>query len=62
MLAVLMVLSFLWCGPNEAICEDGFLIHYSCDAAEAWLRAGLRPGQELHIQKCEAYSGWPPED
>ena len=60
--AVLIILTFLWCGPSEAMCEDGFIIHDSCATAETWLRAGLRAGQEVHVQKCEDYAGWQSDD
>ncbi|MFN8982901.1 MAG: hypothetical protein ACK5X9_10295 [Alphaproteobacteria bacterium] len=29
------------------------MTHHSCAAAEAWLRAGLRPGQALLVSACD---------
>jgi hypothetical protein len=33
-------------------CEHGEIRAASCDAAERWLRAGLRHGQTLHVMGC----------
>lgn len=54
----LALLTFLICGtPDPALetewCEPGEIRAASCQAAEAYLRAGLRRGQELHVMGCE---------
>ena len=33
-------------------CEEGIVRAASCAAAEAWVRAGVRPGQSVFIQHC----------
>jgi hypothetical protein len=38
--------------PKIFTCEDGWLRAASCTAAEAFLRAGLRPGQFLVRREC----------
>jgi len=39
--------------PSEmSACEEGILAAQSCAIAERYVRAGLRPGQELHIWSC----------
>ena len=38
-------------GPQPR-CEEGFLMHRTCAAAEAHIRAGLRPRQTLHLSEC----------
>lgn len=35
-------------------CEEGEIRARSCAVAEAWIRAGLRDGQTIHISTCEA--------
>ena len=50
--AVFLVL-FSLCGRTEIYCEEGRMTHHSCAAAEAWLRAGLRPGQALLVSACD---------
>lgn len=50
--AVFLVL-FSLCGPTDIYCEEGRMTHHSCAAAEAWLRAGLRPGQALLVSACD---------
>lgn len=35
-------------------CEAGEIRARSCAAAEAWVRAGMRDGQELIVLSCEA--------
>lgn len=34
-------------------CEEGEVRARSCAVAEAWVRAGLRAGQVLHVSGCE---------
>lgn len=34
-------------------CEQGEVTHRSCEFAEAYVRAGMRPGQVVFIQGCE---------
>jgi len=43
------------CGPFEMFCEQGRMIHPTCAAAEAWLRAGLRSDQSLLIVDCRVH-------
>jgi len=50
----LFMVFFFWCGGGEVFCEEGRMTHHSCAAAEAWLRAGLKPDQALLIAGCEA--------
>ena len=57
----LALLIFIICAPASGheyeahdACEHGEILHTSCDAAAAWLRAGLREGQTLHVTGCEA--------
>ncbi len=38
---------------GAAGCEMGEVTHRSCRFAETYVRAGLRPGQVLHISSCE---------
>lgn len=55
----LYTLSFLICtaaadpATGARSCEQGDVTHRSCAMAEAYVRAGLRPGQELFVQSCE---------
>lgn len=35
-------------------CEEGTVTHRSCAFAEAYVRAGIRPGQTLFVTGCEA--------
>lgn len=53
MITAVFLLLFSLCGPTQVYCEDGRMTHHSCAAAEAWLRAGLRPGQALLVSACE---------
>jgi hypothetical protein len=53
------LLAFTICGaadpawPSAADrCEQGEVRAASCQAAEAWVRAGLRPGQVLFLLHC----------
>jgi hypothetical protein len=39
--------------PPDA-CEAGETRAASCQQAEAWMRAGMKPGQVLHLQGCSA--------
>jgi hypothetical protein len=57
MTGALFIVLFLLCGPTEMCCEKGRMTHQSCAAAEAWLRAGLRPDQTLLISVREATEG-----
>lgn len=53
-LAALLLFSI--CTANSADgdeCEAGEVRARSCVAAEAWVRAGLRPGQRLVIIHCQ---------
>jgi hypothetical protein len=54
-MALTFVLAFVLCASPD--CEDDFehgtITARSCAAAEAYLRAGLRPHQWLHILGCE---------
>ena len=51
------VLAFTVCGapdpasPSER-CEDGTVTARTCEVAEAWVRGGLQPGQELRLGIC----------
>jgi hypothetical protein len=54
MIAAVFLVHFFLCGPFEMYCEEGRMTHHSCAAAEAWLRAGLRPDQTLLVSACEA--------
>lgn len=55
------VLVILICGaadlrddaPADA-CEAGEIRAASCQAAEQYIRAGLQPGQTLHVMGCRA--------
>jgi hypothetical protein len=49
MTGALFIMFFMVCGPFEMFCEQGRMIHPTCAAAEAWLRAGLRSDQSLLI-------------
>lgn len=53
MITAAFLMHFLLCGPTEMFCEEGRMTHQSCAAAEAWLRAGLRPDQTLLVSACE---------
>lgn len=50
-----VILVFLICPPSGAWCEDGFVIARTCARAEAFIRAGLRPGQTVEIHECRPY-------
>lgn len=57
MIAHAFMLAFTICsGGNPFLdpdrCEEGFVKARSCEAAEQFIRAGLRPGQTLHIAHC----------
>ena len=34
-------------------CEEAAIRAASCQAAETWLRAGLRPGQTIRVLSCD---------
>jgi hypothetical protein len=53
MITAAFLMHFFLCGPTEMFCEEGRMTHQSCAAAEAWLRAGLRPDQTLLVSACE---------
>ena len=53
----LFILFFFWCGGGDVFCEEGRVVHHSCTAAEAWLHAGLQPGQSLIVSACETAAG-----
>jgi hypothetical protein len=46
--------------PSPIACrahgEEGTVTAASCANAEAFVRAGLRPGQHLHVVSCEPAS------
>lgn len=48
------ILVFTLCSTATGLdaCEEGTVVARSCAAAEAWVRAGLRDGQVLHIVHC----------
>jgi hypothetical protein len=55
MAAHAFVMFFTICSVHpRALCEDGFMLARSCQAAEQFIRRGLRPGQVLHLSGCEA--------
>jgi len=54
MITAVFLVHFFLCGPFEMYCEEGRMTHHSCAAAEAWLRAGLKPDQALLIAGCMA--------
>lgn len=54
MIASVFLVHFFLCGPFEVYCEEGRITHHSCAAAEAWLRAGLKPDQALVFAGCKA--------
>lgn len=63
MIAALVLLTFAICPASGRSCEDGDIIHRDCARAEAWLRAGLREGQELRVVSCTPFTGrWPGGD
>jgi hypothetical protein len=53
----LVIVFFFWCGGGDAFCDEGRVVHDSCTAAEAWLHAGLQPGQTLIVSACETTVG-----
>ena len=53
MITAVFLMHFFLCGPTDIYCEEGRMTHHSCAAAEAWLRAGLRPDQTLLVSACE---------
>ena len=62
MTGALLILFFVWCGSSDPFCEEGRMIHQSCAAAEAWLRAGLRSDQSLLIMECRVHEPAGAED
>jgi hypothetical protein len=52
MIAAIFLMHFFLCGPTDMYCEEGRMAHHSCAAAEAWLRAGLKPDQALVVAGC----------
>ena len=54
MITAVFLVHFFLCGPFEMYCEEGRMTHHSCAAAEAWLRAGLKPDQALLVSACDA--------
>jgi hypothetical protein len=47
------LLVFLLFRPDhDHAAEDGEVRARSCEAAEAWVRAGLQPGQDVLITGC----------
>jgi hypothetical protein len=53
MITAVFLMHFFLCAQTEMFCEEGRMTHQSCAAAEAWLRAGLRPDQTLLVSACE---------
>ena len=53
MITAVFLVHFFLCGPFEMYCEEGRMTHHSCAAAEAWLRAGLKPDQALVFAGCK---------
>jgi len=53
MITAAFLMHFFLCGQTEMFCEEGRMTHQSCAAAEAWLRAGLRPDQTLLVSACQ---------
>ena len=58
----LFIVFFFWCGSSDPFCEEGRMIHPSCTAAEAWLRAGLRHDQSLLVLDCRPHDPAAAED
>jgi hypothetical protein len=59
--AYAVILTALLCGaPGSGStwdrCEEAEIVARTCEAAEAWLRDALRPGQTLRVISCEAAS------
>jgi hypothetical protein len=57
MIAHAFVLAFMICSSGDPFldserCEEGYVRARSCEAAEQFIRAGLRPGQTFHIAHC----------
>lgn len=56
--AFLLVFTICASAADPAIgwqaCEEGEIRARSCAAAEAWVRAAMRPGQTLHVSSCES--------
>jgi len=46
------LLMFIIYRPDVYDSEPGEVRARSCEAAEAWVRAGLRPGQLLRVWSC----------
>ena len=57
MITAIFLVHFFLCAPFEMYCEEGRMTHHSCAAAEAWLRAGLKPDQVLLVSACEVAEG-----
>ncbi len=54
-LAHAFLLAFTICSGTTVsfdACEEGEVRARSCAAAEAWVRAGMRAGQTLHVVHC----------
>jgi hypothetical protein len=56
-----IALAFILCAADAEredappdTCEAGETRAASCQQAEAWMRAGLREGQTIHIQQCQS--------
>jgi hypothetical protein len=54
-----IALAFLLCAADAEredappdTCEAGETRAASCQQAEAWMRAAMKPGQVLHLQGC----------
>lgn len=57
MLAHAFMLTFTICSSGSPFldqdrCEEGFVKARSCEAAELFIQAGLRPSQTLYIAHC----------
>lgn len=50
------VLAFHICVSDPATewesCEEGIVVARSCEAGEAYIRAGMRPDQQLWTMRC----------
>jgi hypothetical protein len=68
MTGVWVILAFMVCSGGDEFqgldqCADGTVVARTCDQAEAHVRMGLRPGQELLITRpCRPYSPGQPRD
>jgi hypothetical protein len=56
-MVALLVFTICSASPDPAIgwqaCEEGEVRARSCEVALAYVRAGLRSGQTLHVSSCE---------